>query len=73
MNFQIYPLTVRINGQINGFGCKLGIVETFGCTVEYVETFGGRVELTLFIIFIDCFLLKSHVSLVGWVGFKTLG
>ena len=47
MNFQICPLTVRINGQINGFGCGLGIVETLGCVVEYVETFGGRAELAL--------------------------
>ena len=47
MNFQIYPLTVRINGQINGFGCGLSIIETFECAVEYVETFGGRTELTL--------------------------
>ena len=46
MNFQIYPLTVRINGQINRFGCGLSIIETFGCAVEYVETFGGRTELT---------------------------
>ena len=38
MNFQIYPLTVRINGQINRFGCELNIVETFRCAVEYVET-----------------------------------
>ena len=47
MNFQIYPLTVRINGQINGFECGLSIIETFGCAVEYVETFGGMTELTL--------------------------
>ena len=47
MNFQIYPLTVRVYGQINGFGCELSIIEIFGCAVEYVETIGGRTELTL--------------------------
>ena len=47
MNFQIYPLTVRINGQINGFGYELSIIETFGYAIKYVETFGGISELTL--------------------------
>ena len=47
MNFQIYPLTVRINSQINEFGCGVKIIETFGGTVENVETYGDRAELTL--------------------------
>ena len=47
MNFQIYPLTVRINGQINGCGCRLNIIKIFRCTVEYVKTFRGRTKLTL--------------------------
>ena len=46
MNFQIYPLTVRINGQNNGFRCGVSIVETFGDAVKNVETFGGRTKLT---------------------------
>ena len=46
MNFQIYPLTVRINGQINGFGCEMIIVETFGA-VKNIETYESMAELTL--------------------------
>ena len=47
MNFQIYPLTIRINGQNNIFGCGVSIVETFGDVMKNVETFGGRTKLTL--------------------------
>ena len=47
MNFQIYPLTVRINDQINEFRCELSIIEIFKNAVEYIETFGGTTELTL--------------------------
>ena len=46
MNFQIFPLTVKINCQINGFGYMVEIVETFGDAVENVKTSGERVELT---------------------------
>lgn len=49
MNFQIYPLTVRLNGQISGFGCGVKIVETFEGAVENIEIFGGRAELTLLV------------------------
>lgn len=47
MNFKIYPLTIRINGQINRYMCKVKIVETFEGTIENVITFGGMMELTL--------------------------
>ena len=47
MNFQICPLTVRINGQINGIGCGVSIFETYGCVAKNVETVGCRTKLTL--------------------------
>lgn len=50
MNFQIYPLTVRINGQINGIGCGVSIFETYGCVVKYVETVGCRTKLSQYFI-----------------------
>ena len=46
MNFQICPLTVRINGQNNGIGCGMNIFEIYGCVAKNVETFGGRTKLT---------------------------
>ena len=47
MNFQIYPLTIIINGQNNGFGCGVDIVKIFRDAVENIGTFGGRTKLTL--------------------------
>lgn len=47
MNFRIYPLTVRISSQINGFGRVVRIIETFRGAMQNIETFGDRAELTL--------------------------
>ena len=46
MNFQIFFLTVRINCQINGFGCVVEIVEIFRGAVKNVKTSGERAEVT---------------------------
>lgn len=55
MNFQIYPLTVRINRQINRFECMVEIVKTFGGMVKNIKTFGNKAELTIF-----CFPLFQY-------------
>ena len=41
MNFQICPLTVKINGQINGFGCGVEIIETFGARWKILRHLGA--------------------------------
>lgn len=46
MNFQIYPLTLRINGQINGFKCGVKIIEIFRGAMKNFKTFGDRTKLT---------------------------
>ena len=51
MNFQIYPLTVRINGQNNGIRCGVNIFKTYGCVAKNVETFGGSTKLTLLFLY----------------------
>lgn len=48
MNFQICPLTVRINSQINRFKCVVEIVKTFGGEVKNITTSWSRAELTFF-------------------------
>lgn len=46
MPFGIWHLqTIRINGQINRFGCRVKIVEVFRGAAENIETSGDRAEL----------------------------
>ena len=52
-------MTVRINGQNNGFGCEISIVETFGDTVKNVEIFRGKTKLTLRCFTEDCYLIRT--------------